>query len=275
MVIQLVIIGVEILQIGDENVVARRLPLQLEFRAVDGRGAGILGEEHRAENRPARRRRDLDRAEMRNPLVPIIPVEGLDIELQAIVEEAVLDPDRIGGEGFRIGIIAPLGGVEHTGFEAGRNRRVEERARRDVPFHPRPPRDLVEVDVRRGIGWNRDEYRREGGKSGGDEPDEGPGYRQRILLLVVLGVAKAAGETEGVGQRIGRLTEGGEASRIQVGADPGRVAGLVIELGGGDVLVEIIAAEDPFESTRIARASRVSSETWSLSSVTSIRKLEA
>ena len=265
-----IVARVEILRVGGQLRRARDEQAPFDLDPLEGRLADILGREDLA----ARRVGD----DMADLLVVVAPVECLEIELEAIVEEAVLRPQRPGAD--------PLG-AEHAAIdrleeaarlEAGLVARVEQVARRDVPVRRRAIGDAIErgalglqsligagrergdrtIDERVEIGRrhdrrdrrrHRDRLRGRAARDiGREEAARTRAEPQRrcgkaIERLVLGGVARARGDAERRRDRIGQPPEHRHALGALVG-DVRVHARLLVDIAAGDV-VALVIVEQP------------------------------
>ena len=131
----------EVLYRGREQGVARRLQFDVEIDPLDRAVADIAGEEH------GRRRIAQVIAELAELLVPVLPQERLEVDLQRVVEEAVLAAQRVGVD--RLGLV---------GFDSAREREpagvvaclvagIDHVARRDVVLRGQPVGELVVLEA--------------------------------------------------------------------------------------------------------------------------------
>jgi hypothetical protein len=94
-----------------------------------------------------------------NLLVLVIPQEGFDVELQPVVEEPVLRPQRVGGQIFGLRAVVRLRRVKRARFEACRHRGIQQAARTGIEFRASLPCRLAEMHI-------ADRLRRDGIKDG-------------------------------------------------------------------------------------------------------------
>ncbi len=145
-------------------------------------------------------------ADIGDLLVLIVPIKCLEIELQLVVEEAVLRTKGIGGQRFRAeGVVRRLRDEETTRLEAGRDIGIDQRRRTRVELDARLPGKLLEAQAASEWRAQRRQHRT------GQAARRGRGQ----LLLVLARVAATGDEAQAVGQVKGQLAERRDALGIE------------------------------------------------------------
>ncbi len=220
-----------------QAVVGGQAELHVEVGAVEGGGPGVGGEQAGGARGGGRQEALL--------LVLIIPVETLQVHLQAVVQEAVARTDRIGGQLLGLEHVQRRrhAGEEATGLVAGGDRGEEHVLAGQIIFGAGLPAGVVEAGLAEVAGHARARQGRGG---------------LAVLVLVVLGVAQPADQAEGVGDADGGLAKGG----VGLGAQSGIHHALLERRGVqvvvlGLVLVEVIQAGDPFDDVGLVRQAQL------------------